>query len=357
MTISQPPSTTPRVSRSYQFAGHDGRRYDVQPLTPRLVLEHGDALVTIHNEIPLVTWTVEDLLADVDPRDPTRPYIGKWELSQIVLHEGEPVAIMLAFLRGSSGRHPLEALYLHRFATRPDHRRNGLAWTVVTHCFSWGFAALPWLRAATLQTNDTPENQGVIELYRRMGFETVYHVPYADKVDVLMRRWRAPTDPAGTGAFDPSVLAASPFGGRDELVVRPTGEPADVDRLSRAFESAGVRTDAEEAAFEASCTRELVTDPEEAMVAEVQLRSRDGRRTRTFRTACPGRVLARPPRPRRRPGAIPFPDGEAGTLSDRFVPAGRETPLSQLDALSLSAVDPLRACVADAVATLRGQAG
>lgn len=191
-------STVP-FAASWQFEGRNGLFYDVIRLSEQGAREHSDQILAIHNTIPHLYWDINELLAD-GARDGT-PYIGRWDVSLIVLCRGEVVGFLLAYFREESSAHPCRCAYIHRLAVRSDHQRQGVATSVVAFYVEELFLRVPWLLTVSAQTNDEPSNENVLRFYERLGFRRVQRVHYADKTDWLFElsrddhRWQGRAAP------------------------------------------------------------------------------------------------------------------------------------------------------------------
>jgi inosine/xanthosine triphosphate pyrophosphatase family protein/GNAT superfamily N-acetyltransferase len=167
----------------------DGERLVVQRLTPAYARRHTKALLAIHDQIPHVRWSPAELLAEDEER--ALAHDARWQMSAVVRRGREPVALLIAYLRGADDRHPLESAYAHRLAVRKDWQRRGVGSALMKLAVSWYFTSLPWLLTVTTQTNDEPGNSGVLEFYEKLAFRRSYPVLYPDKRDVLLEFDRA----------------------------------------------------------------------------------------------------------------------------------------------------------------------
>lgn len=174
--------------------GKDGREYLATSLTRDLAERFTSELLALHNLIPHVTWTDEDLLSDLDEAR-RREYFGKWSLSLCALYEAAPVALLVAYIRRDNVRGSPPSLYIHRLAVAEEHQRNRVGGQLTQLAVDAYFRTVPGLKVVTVQTNDTADNEGVISFYRSLGFKDFSRVAYRSKQDVLLRyrridRWK-----------------------------------------------------------------------------------------------------------------------------------------------------------------------
>jgi inosine/xanthosine triphosphate pyrophosphatase family protein/GNAT superfamily N-acetyltransferase len=170
----------------------DGEHVTVQRLTHAYVRRHTQALLAIHNQIPHLSWSQDELIADHDKHG--TPYYGRWQMSLVAHCRGEPVALLLAYVREPDDSHPLESAYIHRLAVAERWQRQGIGSALVRLATSWYFSQLPWLLTVATQTNDEMKNTGVIDFYRKLGFRSSYAVIYPHKRDVIFEIERAAWD-------------------------------------------------------------------------------------------------------------------------------------------------------------------
>lgn len=168
-----------------EITGYDDREYTITQLTSELAEANSADLLAIHNLIPHVSWGPADLMSDVHSSG--APYTNKWGLSSITFSDGDVIGFLIAWERGSSETHPLDSIYLHRMAIRPDHRGNGVARQIMRTALMGYAENIPRISTYTLQTNDDAGNKKALDLYESLGFERVMPVRYPDKLDVLMK--------------------------------------------------------------------------------------------------------------------------------------------------------------------------
>ncbi len=197
------------VNENVAISDRTGQRYEVRALTQELAELYAASLVALHNEIPLVEWSVEDLLTRQESAG-RRPYLFRWRLSLAVFADNECIGLLLAYFRPAPEAGPIESVYIHRLAVDPRYQLRGIGSALVRFAISKYFAQLRWLLSVTLQTNLGPENRGVMHFYHRLGFRQVSVVQYPHKKDALLEvdrfRWVhaniLPTEAPGRAAKD-----------------------------------------------------------------------------------------------------------------------------------------------------------
>ncbi len=173
------------LAKPVSFTAGDGNTYSICPLTQEIAQQNASAILAIHNLIPKVKWAQSDLLGKSTARG-ERSYLGKWRLSFIVKHEEEIVALLIAYVRGPSERHPMAAVYVHRIAVHVGFQRRGIGTQLLAFATAVFFETAPWLLTVSVQTNDTSSNRHVIRLYERLHFRCCYRISYPDKEDWLL---------------------------------------------------------------------------------------------------------------------------------------------------------------------------
>src|SRR4051812_29619581 len=76
--------------------------------------KHATTLTSIHDLIPFVQWTPDDLLSD---HIGTRVFHHKWKLSILLTRDpGEPVGFLVSYLRPPDSNFDYVSIYMHRMA-------------------------------------------------------------------------------------------------------------------------------------------------------------------------------------------------------------------------------------------------
>jgi len=168
----------------------------VAPLNKELATIYASELADIHNLIPHVSWTQNEIIADeIDGR--RFPY--RWDLSQILLSpeaDKTPIGFSIAYFRSASTDFvPFNSVYLHRGAIKTAYQRKGIGIAMVGFALSNAFDFIskhPDLflgdsdYGVTMQTNDEPSNREKIKLYRGLGGIPIGQKKYQDKTDIIL---------------------------------------------------------------------------------------------------------------------------------------------------------------------------
>lgn len=148
-------------------------------------------ILDIHSLIPGVDcWTTEDLLAD---KHAQRIFPQKWELS-VALYDREksvPIGFIISYFRLASEFHPLDSVYIHRFALSRRYQNQGIGSAALRSYAERLFSAIPWLQNITVQTNTSPSNDWVVQFYEKNSFRKICDVLYKFKRDWLLGLVRA----------------------------------------------------------------------------------------------------------------------------------------------------------------------
>ncbi len=167
----------------------DLSQFSMSTLNKETAAQNIGRLVWIHNHIPFVSWKSEQFLSDNIGK---RVFHKKWFLSVGVTNfKNEFVAFLLAYWRQKEERNPFTSIYIHRIAIDPNIQHRGLGRLMLSTYVSNAFMALSELNQITLQTNNTTENQWVINFYESLGFVRHSIVQYPEKDDWLMVLTRA----------------------------------------------------------------------------------------------------------------------------------------------------------------------
>lgn len=163
-------------------------------LTKELAQSHAAALAALADQIPLVTYTVAEILAESKPG---RPFYGKWDRSLLLTDtEGAVRGFIAGYERAADGsaQYPEPSVYISELAVHPDHqgRQLGrkLVETFIAHNESIGMVQHPDAELRfTIQTNaDEALNGHVIRLYQSLGFSEIARKPYDNREDLVMSR-------------------------------------------------------------------------------------------------------------------------------------------------------------------------
>jgi inosine/xanthosine triphosphate pyrophosphatase family protein/ribosomal protein S18 acetylase RimI-like enzyme len=169
-----------------------GEPYTVMVLSRLLAAAVAPAIVNIHNDIPHVLWTEDDLLS-MESVSGVK-YENKFVLSFLLLdHKGDVAGVLIAYRRTRTRRHPFESVYIHRLAIRSDIRGRTLGQQLVQTAINAYFSNYPGLQTVTVQTNLEDSNRDVLRFYDSIGFRRWGPVHYPEKTDILFEISRAET--------------------------------------------------------------------------------------------------------------------------------------------------------------------
>ncbi|HUN86787.1 MAG TPA: GNAT family N-acetyltransferase [Terracidiphilus sp.] len=173
----------PLFDRPLRVLSRQGDEVSIATLDRETAASHAAALVKIHNLIPFVSWSTEELLAE---RMGDRIFPQKWDLSIVIWNAaGEPIGFLFSYLRSPDGNFPCVSVYMHRMAIISSLQRRGIGRRVVAIYLDRVFDRME-VDYVTLQTNDNAGNAGIIGLYESSGFARVKRVFYPNKTDWLM---------------------------------------------------------------------------------------------------------------------------------------------------------------------------
>ncbi|HVF69189.1 MAG TPA: GNAT family N-acetyltransferase [Xanthomonadales bacterium] len=163
--------------------------YLLKPLSKDLAIKYVKQLNSLLNQIPFVTYTTEDVLAESKVG---REFYGKWEHSLIVFDGNKPVAVIIAYERKSeeNEQYPANTIYINELAVDEHYQRKGIAKNLLKSFFEYndrlGFIFLDGSLNYTVQTSFSDKNQYVIDLYKSFGFAQRATKQYEDRTDVVM---------------------------------------------------------------------------------------------------------------------------------------------------------------------------
>jgi ribosomal protein S18 acetylase RimI-like enzyme len=163
--------------------------YAIYPLTRQIAARHVEAVLHFLNDIPMKTYTWEEVLAESRP---DRKYYGKWDHSLIAFDRHKPIAVLIAYERETEA-HPCyrdNSIYISELAVDKSYRRKGIAKQMLDLFFrrSSRFLHLEGEPVYTIQTNAAAWNEPVKKLYEACGYKTVGTKKYPDRNDVIMKK-------------------------------------------------------------------------------------------------------------------------------------------------------------------------
>jgi ribosomal protein S18 acetylase RimI-like enzyme len=163
--------------------------YNIEPLTRDIAEQYVHELTALANQIPEVTYTPEDILAD---KKADRQLLNKWSHSLIVFDGDKPAAFIMGYERAAEGgvQYPRNTLYISELAVGESHQRQGLARNLLKQFLErniqTGFQSLSGDLNFSLQTNSAPWNEHVINLYKSFGFKQRATKEYTNRTDIIL---------------------------------------------------------------------------------------------------------------------------------------------------------------------------
>jgi ribosomal protein S18 acetylase RimI-like enzyme len=163
-------------------------KYQGYQLNKELAEQHVKELTAMANQIPLVEYSEEDLLAD---EKGDRVMHGKWGHSIIVFDGDKPIAFIMAYEREAekNDQYAKNSLYLSELAVLPEFQRQGIATDLLELFLKTNkeFLHLPGDMVYSVQTNAADWNKGVRSLYEELGFVEIGKKQYENRTDIIMQ--------------------------------------------------------------------------------------------------------------------------------------------------------------------------
>ena len=154
----------------------------IEQLDDLIVKNHCEEILGLVNIIPHISWDTAELMSQDEDY-----YNNKWNYSYVIVNEKkEIIGIIVAYFRVADEKHIFDSLYLHRLAIAPKYQNQGIGTQAINYFINKAYEQIPWLLNISAQTNDTADNQKVINFYKNIGFKEMYNIYYPDKKDVLM---------------------------------------------------------------------------------------------------------------------------------------------------------------------------
>lgn len=148
---------------------------------------HVDTIALLTDQIPMVSYTKEDMLAESKPG---REFHGKWEHSLVVFDQEKPIAIIIGYEREKedNDQYSENSIYISELAVDKNYFRQGIAKKLVKLFldFNTSFLYLDGKLTFSIQTNSADWNQHVVKLYKSFGFEQVSTKKYDNRTDVVL---------------------------------------------------------------------------------------------------------------------------------------------------------------------------
>lgn len=164
----------------------------IAPLTKELAVAHTDEIVTLMNDIPEVTYSAEDLLAE-EKADGRRLH-AKWDTSYAVFDGDQAVGAITAYERPPEpGTHyERQSVHLCDIAVAREYRARRLGAVLFSHLLSVSLAR-GYVELGndeplcfSLQTNAGEFNMGVQEFCRSFGFFEVGEYTHKNRTNLVM---------------------------------------------------------------------------------------------------------------------------------------------------------------------------
>lgn len=154
----------------------------IEQLDDLIVKNHCEEILGLVNIIPHISWDTAELMSQDEDY-----YNNKWNYSYVIVNEKkEIIGIIVAYFRVADEKHIFDSLYLHRLAIASKYQNQGIGTQAINYFINKAYEQIPWLLNISAQTNDTADNQKVINFYKNIGFKEMYNIYYPDKKDVLM---------------------------------------------------------------------------------------------------------------------------------------------------------------------------
>ena len=161
--------------------------YAVYQLDKETMSAHVDTIALLADQIPMVSYTKEDMLAKSKPG---RKFHGKWEHSLVVFDQDKPMAIIIGYEREKedNDQYPENSIYISELAVDKNYIRQGIAKKLVKLFldFNSSFLYLDGKLIFSIQTNSADWNQHVVKLYKSFGFKQVSTKKYDNRTDVVL---------------------------------------------------------------------------------------------------------------------------------------------------------------------------
>jgi ribosomal protein S18 acetylase RimI-like enzyme len=162
--------------------------FDVAVLSKDVATKHASVLVRLVGQIPLVTYTERDVLAESKG---DRRFLGKWEHSFVVFDHDQPIAVIIGYERAAENntQYPENSLYISELAVDPHYQKRGIARGLVALFLQYNnkLSHLPGPLVYMVQTNSAAWNQHVQNLYKSFGFKEVARKVYDNRTDVVLK--------------------------------------------------------------------------------------------------------------------------------------------------------------------------
>jgi len=162
-------------------------KYAIYQLDKETMSAHVDTIAILADQIPMVSYTKEDMLAESKPG---REFHGKWEHSLVVFDQDKPIAIIIGYEREKedNNQYPENSIYISELAVDKNYLRQGIAKKLLKLFldFNTSLLCLDGKLSFSVQTNSADWNRHVIELYKSFGFKQTAQKQYDNRTDVVL---------------------------------------------------------------------------------------------------------------------------------------------------------------------------
>jgi ribosomal protein S18 acetylase RimI-like enzyme len=167
---------------------------DVWPLDKTTAQAEVKRIVELANLIPGVSYTAEEILADMKPDG--RILQGKWRHSYLLTVGSRIEGFIMGYVRKAekNEQYPVSSLYMSELAVDPGQQGNGYGERLIRMFLESGLA--DGSEDFTLQTNAADWNKATRGLYEKLGFTIDGTKPYENRLDVIMRANRKTVEDA-----------------------------------------------------------------------------------------------------------------------------------------------------------------
>jgi len=164
-------------------------KFSVYRLTKKLAEKHVLVIVKMADQIPLVSYTKEKILAE-NKND--RIFYGKWDHSLVVFDKNKPIAFIIAYERKAEGnnQYPKNSLYISELSVLKAYQRQNIGRQLVKLFLELN-KKLIYLKGKmiyNIQTNSADWNQHVQAFYKSFGFKCRARKKYSDGIDMILTK-------------------------------------------------------------------------------------------------------------------------------------------------------------------------
>lgn len=163
--------------------------YRIISLTKNIAKDNISDILKIINQIPLVDYDKEQILADGKG---DRLFYGKWEHSLIMFDDSRPIGVILGYERKNENtqQYPINSIYISELGISIDYQNQGLGRILVQTFLDYnkeiGFKYLDGQLCFSVQTNFAEFNKHVIDLYTSFGFKQRSLKQYDNRLDTVL---------------------------------------------------------------------------------------------------------------------------------------------------------------------------